>query len=100
MSDSSRSPREVIAEVMAPAVHNWNSPHYLDSADAVLEALRSNGFVVVPREPTEAMVDAADCIGYHVTCGRRFTRSELRREWSEMLSVWECLSTNPDREGE
>lgn len=52
-------------EVIAAAIKSrpaWNTPYSAD-ADAILAALDAAGLVVVPREPTEAMV-AAWMVGY------------------------------------
>ena len=47
-----------------PDMPNWH--HYVSSARVALDehkrALAEAGYVIVPREPTEAMVDAADPI--------------------------------------
>ena len=48
-------------EVIAAAIKSrpaWNTPYSAD-ADAILAALDAAGYVVVPREPTPAMVAAA-----------------------------------------
>jgi hypothetical protein len=51
MTDQPPSPREVLADELRGGYR---------AADKLLEALRSRGYVVVPREPTEAMIAAFD----------------------------------------
>lgn len=71
-----------LIEAMARALeHNsqlrgWVS--YESDAAAALKAISDAGFAVVPREPTEAMIDA----GYD---------SEDREGWSGPLSCWERM---------
>jgi hypothetical protein len=54
MTDQPPSPREVIAQWHLTCVHS--NPDL--AADELLESLRSRGYVVVPREPTQVMKDA------------------------------------------
>jgi hypothetical protein len=49
MTDQPPSPREVLADELRGGYR---------AADKLLEALRSRGYVVVPREPTDEMVAA------------------------------------------
>lgn len=56
-------------------------------ADQTLAALAAAGLAVVPVEPTEEMITAADAPEYHVTCERRFVRREIVREWHAMLAA-------------
>jgi histidinol-phosphate/aromatic aminotransferase/cobyric acid decarboxylase-like protein len=51
-------------EVIAAAIKSrpaWNTPYSAD-ADAILAALDAVGFVVVPREPTGEMMEAARAV--------------------------------------
>jgi hypothetical protein len=63
MTDQPPSPREVIAEEFAE-LHVLRlglvlpEDEYSHLTDGLLEALRSRGYVVVPREPTPDMVSA------------------------------------------
>lgn len=49
--------RDVLAGTLLPMIPEWISAH--DAADDLLDALTEVGYVVVPREPTEAMLTAA-----------------------------------------
>lgn len=48
-----KAPREVIAEV-------FTDSHGKQRADGILAALDVAGYVIVPREPTEAMIEASN----------------------------------------
>jgi hypothetical protein len=57
MSDVER-PREVIALVHAERDVRWKELGSGDIADTIITELQSRGFVIVPREPTQAMCEA------------------------------------------
>jgi hypothetical protein len=65
MTDQPPSPREVIAEEFAK-LHVLRlglvlpEDEYSHLTDGLLEALRTRGYVVVPREPTEEMLGAGE----------------------------------------
>jgi len=49
-----------LIEVIWPALKNCDSFFFDEQAEAALKAINDAGFVVVPKEPTEAMDDAGD----------------------------------------
>jgi len=68
MDGSAMSARNVIADHLSPIGDPAQKGRYLYHADAILSALRSAGFAVVPVEPTEVMCIAGGeaqqrCIG-------------------------------------
>jgi hypothetical protein len=65
-ADTKPSARDVIGQCLW---HHATTP----TADAILAALRAAGYVVVPSEPTEAMVQAAA-----KQCGGGFYRQPYR----------------------
>lgn len=56
--------REVIARALSEAGGACNWPHAEICTDAALAAIKQAGFVVVPAEPTEAMLEAGDAAFY------------------------------------
>jgi len=88
MSDEKRSARDVIAGALERTT-GYSGDH---ATDLFVGDMRERGFVVVPREPTGEMKLAA----LNAWMGEG-THAAV---WRAMLSVWERLSTNPDREGE
>lgn len=52
-------PEQVIAEALGGHVGDATCPVWMHDAPRVLAALHDAGFAVVPREPSEAMVEAA-----------------------------------------
>jgi hypothetical protein len=65
--------RETIVEAMAVAIWEGNPDmtapsNAISTAQAALTALEALGLAVVPREPTEAMIDAGD-MHWNNQCG-------------------------------
>ena len=50
-------PKELERKIPASVQHAW--PEFISEAQAALDALAAAGYVVVPKEPTGAMVGAA-----------------------------------------
>jgi len=46
----------------------------IEKMEAALQAIHDAGYAVVPRDPTEAMIDAH--YAAHATCGRAFASAE------------------------
>lgn len=63
---------------------------FLEAARAALSALNEAGFVVVPREPTEAMVEAGDA---RLDAEQGWDLSDI---WSAMLSAALNQGSNPN----
>ena len=60
--------REVIANYITPDFCNGKTTE--EVAQAILDLIRSEGFVIVPKEPTEAMLTAViDPLDYEVKAG-------------------------------
>jgi hypothetical protein len=80
MTDQPPSPREVIADLLDPDLLHGIGPSA--TAERLLESLRSRGYVVVPREPTNQMMDQ----GTDPLYWPHFLPSRLVREvWMWML---------------
>jgi hypothetical protein len=58
----------------------------LDGASAALAAIREAGFEVVPREPTDAMIDAGDAALFNAGDGD-LPASYIGPVWKAMLSA-------------
>jgi hypothetical protein len=92
MTDQPPSPREVIAQTRVRQEYGNEAPVgwagvslARNEADEILEALRSRGYVVVPREPTEEMLGAAT---EGMSGGaKRATKAYQRTVWRAMIDA-------------
>jgi hypothetical protein len=90
---------ETMARAMVSAEYERNPNHstrvsyHRDDAAAALSALESAGMVVVPREPTEAMVDAA-IMADRPALGRITVGDVLKAEYAAMIKA----ALNPERD--
>jgi hypothetical protein len=73
--------------------HSTRVSHHRDDAAAALSALEAAGLVVVPVEPTEAMVDAA-IIADRPALGRITVGDVLKAEYTAMVKA----ALNPERD--
>lgn len=72
-------PREVIARVHAERAVRWKELGSGDIADTIIAELAAKGYVIVPREPTEEMVNAADPHG--------IIMADFKAGWQAMIDV-------------
>lgn len=70
--------------------HVLNSEGYLRNVDDVLAEIEAQGFVVVPREPTEAMIDRFVSRALNVSVhGDGGWSNYAREQWAAMLKAAE-----------
>lgn len=67
-------------EQLAVLIRDWNR------RAALLEPV-GEGWVMVPKEPTEAMLDAACDVADVEFYGRKNVHEDIRREWAAMLNA-------------
>lgn len=66
MAETVGSVREVILNAVGDTADEMGVAHVALVTNAVLTALSAAGYVIVPREPTEAMMNAG--VGWSVDC--------------------------------
>ena len=69
----------------------WSNPGHAEEAQAILAALQAAGMVVMPVEPTEAMIHAAVTAPYGRTLGER-----VINEYRAMLAAGGAVATAPE----
>jgi hypothetical protein len=83
--------KDELRECLARAISGspFPSRRSLARADAALAALRDAGFAIVPKEPSEAMVEAhiESCAGQCDEAGPE----SVRAAWEAMLSAGDLL---------
>lgn len=71
--------REVIARVIGPCLERAHNEDQL--ADAALAAIKAAGFVVVPREATNEMLEAAGTMDGYDSEDRHHLADEDHKRW-------------------
>lgn len=103
--------KKTMQNISEASAAKWKRLHELEAENARLreaalavldnaaidayEAAQPDTHVLVPREPTEAMIGAAERIGYH-SHRSDFIRREIEREYKAMIAAHEEV----DKSGE
>jgi hypothetical protein len=96
----STTAREVIAEFVSWIIVAERDANDGIAADKIIDALNAAGFVIVPTEPTEEMVNVADAVALLELPDDIDDRSEERRRQEFVTAYRAMIAAAPHAKGQ